>query len=150
MAMFHLETSFMLEVIAFAAGLVLLHFGKAGSAALLRAAGWVMVVASLTTAVCTVYYGIRYHVQGEFDHAYGGSGGCPGKHACGAMGGRHGGMGGMGMGHRHEGTARMQGGMGMHGQGGPHAGMVMPPSAAEPSAEAAPPAPSEGEADATP
>jgi hypothetical protein len=75
MAMFHFDTAFMLEAIAFAAGLALLHFGKAGAAVLLRTAGWVLVVTALGTAACSIYYGIRYHVQGGFDYAYGP---CPG------------------------------------------------------------------------
>lgn len=98
MAMFHLDTAFMLEVMAFAAGLTLLHFGRTGSALLLRAAAWVLIVASVASAACTVYYGIRYHVQGDFDHAYG-------SHHC-----------------------KMKGGHGMMGagmMGGPHAGVMV-------------------------
>jgi hypothetical protein len=154
MALFHLDAVLILEVIAFSAGLVVLHFGKLGSAILLRTAGWVLIVASLGTAACTLYYGIRYHVQGEFDHAYGAAGGCPGMHAFGPMGAMHGGMHGgpgmgmgMGMGQMHGGMSRMQGGMGMHG-----GAMMTPPPAAEPDAGAAPPAASEGKdkADAAP
>jgi hypothetical protein len=98
MAMFQLDTAFTLELLAFAAGLTLLHFGRAGSALMLRAAGGVLIVGALLTAGCTVYYGIRYHVQGEFDHAYPSMArGCmhdmadmDGPH----MGRHHGGMGG--------------------------------------------------------
>jgi hypothetical protein len=70
MAMFQLDTAFTLELLAFAAGLTLLHFGRTGSALILRAAGYVLIIGALLTAGCTVYYGIRYHVQGELDHAY--------------------------------------------------------------------------------
>jgi hypothetical protein len=70
MAMFQFHTAFTLELLAFAAGLSLLHFGRAGSAPILRAAGGVLIVGALLTAGCSVYYGIRYHVQGEFDHVY--------------------------------------------------------------------------------
>ncbi len=70
MAMFQLEIAFLLELAVFAAGLVLLHLGKQGTAPLLRAAGFVLVVGAVLTAACTGYFGVRYHVQGEFDHAY--------------------------------------------------------------------------------
>jgi len=70
MAMFHLEGVFLFELALFAAGLVLLHFARLGSAPLLRAAGLVLVVGSVLTAACTLYYGVRYHVQGEFESAY--------------------------------------------------------------------------------
>jgi len=101
MAMFQLDAAFMLELLAFAAGLTLLHFGRAGNALILRAAGCVLIVGALLTAGCTVYYGIRYHVQGDFDHAYPSMArGCmhgmaemDGPH----MGPHHGGMGGAGM-----------------------------------------------------
>ncbi len=91
MAMFHLDTTLMLEAIAFAAGLALLHYGRVGSALLLRAAAWVLIGASVATGACTLYYGIRYHVQGDFDHAYGG------QHC--NMKGHHGMMGMMGAPH---------------------------------------------------
>jgi hypothetical protein len=122
MAMFHLDTAFMLEVIAFSAGLALLHFGKVGSAVLLRTAGWVLLAASLASAACTVYYGIRYHVQGEFDHAYGMPSGCPERGGHGHMRGTRGGMGGM------------------HGMmmGPPQAQQAAPEAAATPAAEGAP------------
>jgi len=116
MAMFHFDMAFMLEAIAFAAGLTLLHFGRAGAAILLRAAGAVLILASLSTAACSIYYGIRYHVQGEFEHAYGGAPECEMQHA---MMHGHGGMGGMhgmhGMGEMH-GMPGMGGGRGMMGE----------------------------------
>ncbi len=70
MAMFQLDIAFLLELALLAAGLVLLHFGKQETAPLLRAAGVLLVVGSVLTAACTGYYGVRYHVQGGFDHAY--------------------------------------------------------------------------------
>ncbi len=109
MAMFHFDTAFMLEVIALAAGLTLLHFGKSATAALLRAAGWLLIVASIGSASCSIYYAIRYHVQGEFDHAYGVPNACQ--------------MGGRGM---HD----------MHGMGGDHP-MMGRPGAASPAPETA-------------
>ncbi len=70
MAMFQLDIAFLLELALFAAGLVLLHLGKQGTAPLLRAAGFVLVVGSVLTAACSVYYGVRYQIQGEFESAY--------------------------------------------------------------------------------
>ena len=144
MAMFHLDTAFMLEAIGFAAGLALLHFGRAGSAVLLRAAGWVLVATAVATAACSSYFAVRYHVQGEFDHAYPMPMGC-------SMGGQ-GGMHGM------DGMPGMPGMHGMHGMpkmGG--AGMMhraSPPAAdgatGAQTDEAAPPAVMEGESSARP
>ena len=70
MAMFQLDIAFLLELALFAAGLVLLHLGKQGPAPLMRAAGFILLVGSVLTAACTLYYGTRYHIQGEFDSAY--------------------------------------------------------------------------------
>jgi hypothetical protein len=70
MAMFQLELAFLVELALFAAGLVLLHLGKQATAPLLRAAGLVLVIGAVLTAACTGYFGVRYHIQGEFDHAY--------------------------------------------------------------------------------
>jgi hypothetical protein len=137
MAMFHLDTAFMLEVIAFAAGLTLLHFGRAGAAILLRTAGAVLIVASLASAACTIYYGIRYHVQGEFDHAYGEAPGCGMQHSMmhgpAGMSGMHG-MGGM------HGTGGMHGMHGMPGMGGGPGMMGAPGSAAAGAPATEPPA----------
>jgi hypothetical protein len=70
MAMFHVEAVLLLELALFAGGLVLLHFARQGGASLLRVAALVLLVGSVLTAACTVYYGIRYYVQGEFETAY--------------------------------------------------------------------------------
>ena len=70
MAMFLAEISFLLALALFAAGLVLWHRGREATAGLLRAAGAVLVVGAVLTALCTGYFSVRYHVQGEFDHAY--------------------------------------------------------------------------------
>lgn len=70
MAMFLAEISFLLALALFASGLVLWHRGREATAGLLRGAGAVLVVGAVLTALCTGYYSVRYHVQGEFDHAY--------------------------------------------------------------------------------
>ena len=70
MAMFAMEISFLLALAVFAAGLVLLHHGRLAGSGLLRAAGAVVLVGAALSAACTLYWGIRYHTQGEFDSAY--------------------------------------------------------------------------------
>lgn len=70
MAMFLAEISFLFSLALFATGLVLWHRGREATAGLLRAAGAVLVVGAALTALCTGYFSVRYHVQGEFDHAY--------------------------------------------------------------------------------
>ncbi len=69
MAQFMGDVAFLLELALVAAGLVLLHTGRLQSAALLRAAGWTLVVGATATATCTTYFWVRYHQAGEFDHA---------------------------------------------------------------------------------
>lgn len=70
MAMFLAEISFLFALALFASGLVLWHRGREATAGLVRAAGAVLVVGAVLTALCTGYFSVRYHVQGEFDHAY--------------------------------------------------------------------------------
>ena len=70
MAMFLAEISFLLALALVAAGLVLWQRGRETTAGLLRTAGAVLVVGAALTALCTGYFSVRYHVQGEFDRAY--------------------------------------------------------------------------------
>jgi hypothetical protein len=70
MAMFAMELAFLFALALFASGLVLLHFGRQASAGLLRAAGLVLLIGSVLSAVGTLYCGIRYQVQGDFESAY--------------------------------------------------------------------------------
>jgi hypothetical protein len=70
MAMFAMEISFLVALSVFAAGLVLVHQARQANAGLLRAAGALLLVGSAATAACTLYYGVRYHVQGDFESAY--------------------------------------------------------------------------------
>ena len=68
MSIFQLDTAFILEVASVAAGLITLH--KAANeppAGLLRAAGFLLIVAGILSAACTIYYGIKYLDQGDFD-----------------------------------------------------------------------------------
>ncbi|HXK22573.1 MAG TPA: hypothetical protein VMS55_07850 [Myxococcota bacterium] len=70
MAMFAMEISFLLALAVFAAGALLLHHGRVAGSGMLRAAALVVLVGSVLSAACTLYWGIRYHTQGEFDSAY--------------------------------------------------------------------------------
>ena len=97
MSMFLAEISFLLALAVFAAGLVLWHRGREPGSGLLRAAGAVLASGAVITALCTGYFSVRYHVQGEFDHAY--------PHPCARPG--SGGMGPGGMGPGMMGPARM-------------------------------------------
>lgn len=71
MAQFMGDIAFLLELGLVAAGLVLLHVGGERSAFLLRAAGWVLIVGAVGTALCTGYFWFRYHRAGDFDRAGG-------------------------------------------------------------------------------
>ena len=70
MAMFLLHIAFLLALALVVAGLVLWHQGHRTNAALLRVGGGILTVGAVLSALCVAYYGIRYHVQGDFDHAY--------------------------------------------------------------------------------
>lgn len=70
MAMFQLDIAFMLELAAFAGGLIVLHFGREKGSGLLKWAAVVLLVGSVLTALCSSYFGIRYHILGDFDRAY--------------------------------------------------------------------------------
>lgn len=63
------DIAFLLELGLIATGLTLLHFGRERSAALLRAAGWILVVGAAGTMLCTSYFWFRYHAAGDFDRA---------------------------------------------------------------------------------
>ena len=133
MAMFAMETSFLIAIALFASGLVLLHFGRQASAGLLRAAGLVLLIGSVLTAACTVYWGIRYHVQGDFESAYPMLARGMMHPGCGGSGhrwmGPHGPMGPEAMGHGRE----------MMEPSGPHGMMGGSPAPAEPPAAEKPP-----------
>ena len=69
MAQFLGDIAFLAELALVAGGLALLHVGRERSAALLRAAGWILVIGATATAVCTGYFWLRYHRAGDFDRA---------------------------------------------------------------------------------
>ncbi len=69
MSMFQLDTAFILEIATVGAGLITLHkAAKEPPAGLLRAAGYLYIVFGVLAAVCTVYYGMKYRSQGDFEH----------------------------------------------------------------------------------
>lgn len=70
MAMFLLHIAFLLALAIAASGLVLWHRGGQPTAGVLRIGGGILVVGAVLSGLCIGYYGIRYHVQGDFDHAY--------------------------------------------------------------------------------
>lgn len=69
MSQFIGDITFLLELALVAAGLVLVQLGRERRAALLRAAGWVLVVGATGTALCTGYFWLRYRASGDFDRA---------------------------------------------------------------------------------
>ena len=81
MSIFQLDSAFILEVASISAGLITLHkAAKEPPASLLRVAGYLLMVAGVLTAVCSLYYGVKYSQQGDFDHDAGATAGamsCP-------------------------------------------------------------------------
>ena len=70
MIMFTLSIAGSLAIFGIAGGLLLLHrAAKEQPGGLIRAAAWVLLAGSLATGACTLYYGIRYQVQGAFTTA---------------------------------------------------------------------------------
>ena len=62
------DIAWMLELFAIAGGLVLLHSATLENRTkLLKAAGWLLIVGGLGTAVCTGYYWFSYQAQGHFN-----------------------------------------------------------------------------------
>jgi hypothetical protein len=85
MAQFLGDIAFLLELLAGAGGLLVLH--RAASAEkprLLQLAGWLLVAGGVGGAACTGYFWLRYQQQGGFDtaHPIGAMSGMP-------MGGMH-------------------------------------------------------------
>ena len=135
MAMFLGEISFLLALAVFAFGLVLWHRDREATSGPLRVAGAVLTVAAVLAALCTGYWMVRYHVQGDFDRAYGHA-----HDACAMMepGGRHGGE-GQQMGSGMMGSGMMgREGMGPQTQGSGREVMPMRPGEGGPPEDAPP------------
>jgi len=72
MAQFLGDIAWMLEVFAIAGGLVLLHVAAAERRTkFLKAAGSLLLLAGIGTALCTGYYWFSYQSQGSFDTVHG-------------------------------------------------------------------------------
>jgi len=69
MAQFTADIAALLAVFSFAAGLVILHWAAKAKARLLKAAGWILILAGVLAGSCTTYYWVKYQSAGEFDHA---------------------------------------------------------------------------------
>ena len=70
MAQFLGDIAGMLEIFAFAGGLVLLHLAaQKPPARLLQAAGAVLVIGGSFAGLCTMWYWLQYRSEGGFDHA---------------------------------------------------------------------------------
>lgn len=70
MAEFMSDLTFVFELFAIAGGLVLLDRAAASGGGYTRLAGWILVVGGIGTSLCTGYFWLKYHEQGDFDHAY--------------------------------------------------------------------------------
>ncbi|MEA3247393.1 MAG: hypothetical protein U9Q74_14660 [Gemmatimonadota bacterium] len=71
MPQFVADIAGMLEIMAVAGGIVLLHrAGKDAAAGLLRLAGWILVVGGIAVGACTTYYWFQYRSQGAFQTAH--------------------------------------------------------------------------------
>ena len=130
MSIFQLDSAFILEVASISAGLITLHkAAKEPPASLLRVAGYLLMVAGVLTAVCSLYYGVKYSQQGDFDHDAGATAGamsCPMMKRAGMMDSMKPGE-------------MMPGGMMMDGMSAPNDDRpVMPMSSTGPSADSLP------------
>lgn len=71
MLMFAFHFTFLLILVVFAGGMVLMHFAaKERGSTPLKVAGLVLVVSTVLSAVCMVYYAAKYWKQGDFDSAH--------------------------------------------------------------------------------
>lgn len=70
MAMFTAHIAFILEIIALAAGLVALHYGRELKAKLIKAAGVLLVIFAISGILCTGFYAMKYFMMGHYEHAY--------------------------------------------------------------------------------
>lgn len=68
MAMFTAHIAFILEVLALAAGLIILHYACKLHAKLIKAAGILLVIFSISGILCTGYYAMKYFLMGHYEH----------------------------------------------------------------------------------
>lgn len=67
MNQFSADIAGVLEIAIIAAGLVTLYFANKEKAPLLRAAAWLMIIGGIAVGMCTAYWWLKYHRQGDFD-----------------------------------------------------------------------------------
>ena len=70
MAEFLGDIAFMVEILVLGIGLIVIHYGKKEDSKLVKAAGYIMSVASVFALVCTTYFYFKYYFNGDFDSAY--------------------------------------------------------------------------------
>ena len=69
MAQFLGDIASVLELFAIAGGLVLLHFARKESSALLKVAAIILIVGGILAGACTITYWLHYQASGQFNHA---------------------------------------------------------------------------------
>lgn len=70
MAAFLGKIAMLLDIAMIGGALIVLHFGKKEASALLKGAGYLFLISGIALTLCTGYYAMKYHFQGDFDHAY--------------------------------------------------------------------------------
>ena len=70
MAAFLGKISMVLDIAMIGGGLIAMHFGKKEASALLKGAGYLFLIGGIALTLCTGYTSMRYHFQGEVEHAY--------------------------------------------------------------------------------
>lgn len=70
MVMFTAHIALMLEILTLAAGLVALHYGQELQAKLIKAAGVLLAIFSVSSVLCTGFYAVKYFMMGHYEHAY--------------------------------------------------------------------------------
>jgi hypothetical protein len=69
MLMFVSELVFLVELALIATGLVILANPETKTNKYCKWAGWILIIGSLFTMLCTAYFSIKYFGQGAFDQA---------------------------------------------------------------------------------
>lgn len=70
MAQFLGDIAVMLEVLVFGVGAAIWYWGSRERSTLLAFTGGVLVVSAVLGAVCSIYYYLNYHYEGDFKNAY--------------------------------------------------------------------------------
>ena len=71
MAAFLGDIAFLIGILVTAGGLLVLHRASSDpKPKLLKVAGILLVVAGISTAICTSYFYLKYHFAGQLEHPY--------------------------------------------------------------------------------